>query len=137
MTTERIARRNTFALRVFGSAVVNRTSAGLNDGPSASTTQRDELRAQRVVGLDPRPRHHEHPQRLALQLVGHADRGRFEHRRMRDDDRLDLGRTEPLARDLDRVVGTAVQEPLAVVAHARAKSPCHHTPGYRDQYVSM
>ena len=32
---------------------------------------------------------------------------------------LDLGRTEALARDLDRVVGAAVQEPLAVVGHAR------------------
>ena len=36
------------------------------------------------------------------------------HRRVRDDDGLDLGRPEPLARELDRVVGAAVQEPLAV-----------------------
>src|SRR5262245_5180561 len=38
VTTARIARRNTFALRVFGSIVVNRTCAGLNDGPSARVT---------------------------------------------------------------------------------------------------
>ena len=40
---------------------------------------RDQLGPQRGVGLHTRARHHEDPQRLALQLVGHADRGRLEH----------------------------------------------------------
>ena len=95
--------------------VVNRTCAGVNDGPSASATHAADLGAQRVVGATPGREHDEHPQRLALQLVGDADRGRLDHRRVRDHDGLDLGRTEPLARELDRVVGAAVQEPLAVV----------------------
>src|SRR5207247_803421 len=47
------------------------------------------------------------------------DGGGFEHARVRDDDRLHFRRTEALARELDRVVGPAVQEPLPVVRHAR------------------
>ena len=119
-TTARIARRSTLALRVFGSAVGEAHRRGLErrtevlgdararapsrNASSASTPGRDD---------------DEHPERLALQLVGNTDRGRLHHRGMRDEHGLDLGRTEPLARELDRVVGAAVQEPLAVVGDAR------------------
>ena len=38
MAAERTARRSTLALRVLGSAVVNRTLEGLNDRPTCSAT---------------------------------------------------------------------------------------------------
>ena len=117
-TTARIARRSTLALRVFGSAVVNRTAAGRNDGPrcSATTRARDSARnasSAATPGRDarrtptaPRPsarraRRSRPPRRTA----GCADDAPSRPRR-----------PEPLARELDRVVGAAVQEPLAVVA---------------------
>ena len=48
---------------------------------------------------------------------------------------LDLGRPDPLARDLERVVGPAVDEPVAVGVDARPVA-VHPHPGKRDQYVS-
>ena len=58
--------------------------------------------------------HAEDPGDLALDLVRHADRRRLGDRRMCDGGRLDLRRPDPLARDVQRVVGAAVQEPVAV-----------------------
>ena len=61
------------------------------------------------------PEHGEAPDDLPLDFVGHADRGRLGDGGVADQDRLDLGRPEPLAGDLDRVVAAAVEEPVAVV----------------------
>src|SRR5438132_614297 len=60
-----------------------------------------------------RAEHAEHDDAFALDLVWHADGRGFEHRRMRDRGRFDLGRTDPLARDLERVVAPALDVPEA------------------------
>ena len=92
VATARIARRRTLALRVFGSASVKRTAAGRNDGPRCSATRARSSSRSASSAIDARAQHDEHPQRLALHVVGHADRGRLEHRGMPDEHRLDLGR---------------------------------------------
>src|SRR4051794_16232896 len=53
----------------------------------------------------------EDPGRLALDLVRHADGRRLPHRRVPDGGGLELGRADPLAGDVHRVVAAAVQEP--------------------------
>src|SRR5919198_1583285 len=80
-----------------------------------SDVRRDLLLCRRHVRQQAR----EDPGRLALHLVRHADGGRLAHGRMPDRGRLELGRPDPLAGDVERVVGTAVQEPEAVLVDRR------------------
>ena len=70
----------------------------------------------------------EDPRDLALHLVRHADRRGLGHRRVRDRRRLELGRADPLARDVERVVGAPVQEPEAVLVDRRLVA-LRQTPG--------
>ena len=119
VATARMARRRTLALRVFGSASVKRTADGSERraqllGDARRAARRATRRRRRRPAAATTNTHNDSP----FTVVGHADRGRFQHRGMADDHRLDLGRPEALARDLDGVVGAAVQEPLPVGADA-------------------
>ena len=76
---------------------------------------------------------HEDDDRLALDLVRDADGGGLEDRRMRDGRALDLGRPDPLAGDLERVVGAAVDEPEAVRVDRWPSRRGPRCPGQRDQ----
>ena len=68
---------------------------------------RDELgQLARQIAIRVRG-HHEAPHRLALGLVGHADGRRLGDRGVGDQHRLDLGRAQPLARHVDRLVRSA------------------------------
>src|SRR5262245_3489399 len=79
----------------------------------------DELLAQRLGLRAAGLQHHENDDGLALDRVGDADRGGFARGGVRDDGGLDLGGADALARDLDRVVAAAVEEPEAVVVDVR------------------
>ena len=71
---------------------------------------RPELRVVRDAPLEDA----EDDDDLALDLVGHPDGGRLEDRPMARGGALDLGRSDALAGDLERVVGAALDEPVAV-----------------------
>src|SRR6266850_8576701 len=66
-----------------------------------------------------RPEHDEADDRLALHLVWHADDAGLGDGLVRDQHRLDLRGTEPLARDLERVVRASLDEPEAVLVDVR------------------
>ena len=76
---------------------------------------RDRARDARVVGLLARHRDAEDPGDLALHLVRDADRGRLGDDPAADRRRLELGRPDALAGDVQRVVGAPVQVPVAVL----------------------
>src|SRR5581483_4252900 len=57
----------------------------------------------------------EDPRNLALHGVRDADRGRLGDDAAHDRRRLELGRADPLAGDVQRVVAAAVQVPVAVL----------------------
>src|SRR5882762_1524917 len=63
--------------------------------------------------------HHEHDDRLALELVRHTDRRRLEHRGMRRRRGFDFRGPDPLTRHLERVVAAALDVPEAVAVDAR------------------
>ena len=65
----------------------------------------------RLVRLDTGKEAADDPRRLTLHLVGNADRCGLAHGRMADRSRLELGRADALARDVQGVVGAAMQEP--------------------------
>src|SRR5438270_13305265 len=69
---------------------------------------------QGVADGGARPGHHEDDQRLTLDLIGDADGGCLLDRRVANQDRLHLGRPQPLAGDLERVVGAAEDVPKLV-----------------------
>ena len=73
---------------------------------------------------------------LALDLVRDADRGCLLHAVVRNSRRFHLGRTDPLARDLECVVRAAANEPEPVLVDLGPVA-MHPKPGIRDQYVSM
>src|SRR5207244_10709246 len=79
---------------------------------------RDLERARRR-GVVPRLEHAEDPRNLALHVVRNTDRGGFGDRVVRDRGRLELCRTDSLARDVEQIVRAAVQEPGAVVVEDR------------------
>src|SRR5882724_8760755 len=81
-----------------------------------------DLTRQCVGRLVTWPQHGEHDDRLALELVRHADRRRFEHRGMSRRRRFDLRGPDALARHLERVVTAALDEPEAVTVDARPVS---------------
>ena len=116
IATARTARRRIFAERVFGSASTSTTREGLNGRPSSWATSSASSPASVRAAAG---RHHEAPHRLALGLVRHADHRRLGHGRVRHQHRLHLGRAEPLAGHVDRVVGAPEQEPLAVLVDLR------------------
>src|SRR5947207_25335 len=72
-----------------------------------------------VVRVVTAPQYDEHDNRLALDLMRNADRGRLEHRRMRRRRRLDLRRTDAFTGDLQRVVAPAFDVPEPVLVDAR------------------
>ena len=108
----RTARRTIFALRVFGNAETNTIRSGLNDLPSSSVTARETSSGDRLGAW---PQHAEEPRHLALHLVRDADRRGLGDSRVVHGGGLELGGADPLARDVQRVVRAAVQEPVAVL----------------------
>src|SRR3954465_6333890 len=96
-----------------------------------------ELADELVGGLGPRDEGAEDPGNLALHLVRDAHGRGLGDRRVRDHRGLQLGRADPLPRDVERVVGAAVQEPVAVLVdrrpvavhpHARQPPPARPQP---------
>ena len=115
-----MTRRMTLALRVFGRSRdeldrlrLERLAERVDDAAPRSRC------ASAVAGVVPGAQHAEADERLALQRVGHADGRGLEHGRVLDEHRLHFGRAEPLAGDLDRVVGAAEDVPEAVVVDRR------------------
>ena len=114
-TVARTARRRILALRVFGSDVVKRISAGAKALPELLRAAGAQARC-----AAPRPARcparstQKHQTTSPLTSCGHADRAGLGHGRVADQGRLVLGRADALARDVERVVGAAVQEPVAV-----------------------
>jgi len=82
-----------------------------------------------------RAQHHEADDRLALDLVRDADDAGLRDGGMAHQHGLDLCRTQPLARDLERVIRASwmYQKPSSSMV---AQSPCTQTSFQRDQYVS-
>src|SRR5438093_422727 len=70
-------------------------------------------------GLVARLEHAEDPRDLALHVVWDPDRGGFGDRAVGHRRRLELRRPDSLAGDVERVVGAAVQEPVAVFVDRR------------------
>ena len=136
VTTARIARRSTFALRVFGSARREANLRGLERRTERRRRRASQIsRAQRVVGTSAGREHDEHPERLALQLVGHADRGGLDAPR---DARPPTVSTSAGPSRLPASLIVSSERPCRnhwPSSLTLAKSPCHHTSGQRDQYV--
>src|SRR4029077_13976767 len=78
-----------------------------------------DLERERLRGLVPRLEDAEDPRDFALHGMWISDRGGFGDRVVRDGCRLELRRADALARDVERVVRTAVQEPVAVFVDRR------------------
>ena len=110
----RATRRMTLPLRVRGRSGTATTAFGRTGLPRSWTTSPATSRATDSSQRDAGTRHAEDDDRLALELVGDADRRSRQHRRVGDGARLDLGRADPLAGDLERVVRPAVDVPVAV-----------------------
>ena len=115
----RITRRMILALRVFGRSRAKSTFSGLSALPTPAATRFDSSARSGSDGAWPGPEHDEADDGLALDLVGHADDAGLGDGGMADQHRLDLGRPEPLAGDLQRVVRAALDEPEAVVVDVR------------------
>ena len=113
-TVARTARRRILALRVFGSAVVKRISAGANALPSSSAQRARRRVRSSSPGSLPARSTQKHQTTSPLTSCGHADRAGLGHGRVADERRLVLGRPDALAGDVQGVVGAAVQEPVAV-----------------------
>src|SRR4051794_12051531 len=75
---------------------------------------RGDLSRQLARGLEAGREAAEDPGGLALHLVRHAHRRRLANGRVPRRGRLELGRADALAGDVERVVGAPVQEPVAV-----------------------
>src|SRR3954452_7487793 len=78
-----------------------------------------DLGGERRRRLVPRQEAAEDPRDLALHLVRHADRRGLSDRGVADRGRLELRRPHPLAGDVERVVGAAVEEPESVLVDRR------------------
>ena len=115
----RTARLTIFALRVFGSADTKRIRSGRKAFPSAAETAAPTSRASSSPALQAGLRHAEDPRDLALDVVRHADRRRLCDPRVAERGRLELGGADPLARDVERVVGAPVEVPVAVIVDRR------------------
>ena len=127
----RATRRRIFPFRVLG----RRRNEVHGRRPERLAQPLDDVsadgRPQRPVAvqLGAGARHDEDDDPLALDLVRHAHRERLDHDRMGHRRRLHLGRTDPLARHLDRVVRPAGDVPEAVVVDPR---PVAMDPGPRQ-----
>ena len=110
-----MARRTILALRVLGKSLTNRTCIGGERlAESTRRPRRGSPPPASSLGAKPGRQDDEAPDALALDLVGDADGGRLGDGGMSDGRALDLGRAEPLAGNLERVVAPAVEEPEAV-----------------------
>src|SRR4029078_5538769 len=85
----------------------------LERSPELRRGRLGSLGGERVAPLVAPSEPAEDPGDLALHLVRSPDGGGFGLRGMGDDGGLDLRRPDALARDVERVVGSAVQEPVA------------------------
>ena len=112
------ARRGARSSRCASSAAreTKTTRSGVNAFPSSCATAA-AISSARRHGV--RREHAEEPCDLAFHLVRDADCGRFRDGRMAHGRRLELGRPDALARDVQRVVGAPVQEPVAVLVDRR------------------
>ena len=110
-----MTRRRILPLRVLGSSATNRTPSGANDLPSASATRSHSSARRESLGSWPGWVTTKQRMTSPLTLCGNADRGRLGDGLVAGEDRLDLGRPQPLAGHLDRVVAAAVEEPVAVL----------------------
>ena len=116
----RITRRMILALRVFGRSRVNRTFSGLSALPMSLRHALAELAPQRLpTARDPGCSTTKHTTASPFTSCGTPIDAGLGDGRMADQDRLDLGRAEALARDLQRVVGAALDVPEAVVVDVR------------------
>ncbi len=115
-----IARRSSLPERVFGSTLTKCTRAGRASAPSCVVDRLHDVafepqarrrhRRARAASLRDDEGHRD----LALQRIGHADHRDLGDVRMARDALLDLARAEPVAGDVDDVVGAAEDEVVAV-----------------------
>ena len=106
---ERVFGRSSAQMIRFGRANLPIRSATVSRIPSSSSS------VPSVVALE----RHERADRLTGLLVGLADHRRLGDRLVGDDRRLDLGRREPVARDVDDVVDPPDHPEVAVLVPAR------------------
>ena len=110
----RATRRMILPLRVRGRSGTATIIFGRTVLPmSRMTARRPRSRSSDLQAIA-RSRHAQDDDRLALELVGDADRGGLEHRRVGHRAGLHLGRADPLAGDLEGVVRSAVDVPVAI-----------------------
>lgn len=88
---------------------------GRREGADAPTHLHDELLAQGVRDLRHIRDRDEGVDRLAREVVVHANYRRLGHVVMLDQGRLDLGRRQPMAADVDDVVDTSPDPVVALV----------------------
>ena len=110
----------------FGRANLPIRSATVSRIPSTVCSSPCELALQR----------HERDDRLAGVLVVLADHGRLGDVGVRDDRRLDLGRREPVAGDVDDVVDPPDHPEVAVLVTARGVADEIGLRAERSKYVS-
>ena len=110
----RATRRMTLPLRVRGRSGTATTARGRTGLPRSRTTSWPDLAGDPLVPVDPGSRDAQDHDRLALELVRDADRGGGGDRGVGHRAGLHLGRADPLAGDLEGVVGAAVDVPEAV-----------------------
>src|SRR6185369_13349642 len=80
----------------------------------------EQLRLRARVGRLALFERDEADERLALEIVGFADRGRFRDRRMADEGAFDLGRADAVTRDVEHVVNASDDPVVAVLVLTRA-----------------
>ena len=114
------SRRMILPLRVFGSASVKRMPSGRANLPISFSTCAISLAFVASLASKPGLQRDEHDQRLALELVGPADRGRLGDRGVRDQRALDLGGADAVAGDVEHVVDAPDDPEVAVLVAARA-----------------
>ena len=119
--------------RVRGKSLTTWTASGRSALPELL----DDLVAHRRRSPESsdlaRAKAHEDDDHLALDVVRHADGSGLEHRRVGHGRALHLGRADALAGDLERVVGPALDEPVAVLVD---QSPSHRGPTCRARATS-
>ncbi len=116
----RIEARRILPERVFGSRCTTRASLNAATGPIRSRTSATSSAAiSPVRAVHPRLQHDEADRGLPLQFVLGADHGALRHRGMRSQHLLHLSGGQPMAGDVDDVVGAAHHPDVALlVDHA-------------------
>ena len=117
----RMVARRILPERVFGRRATTRASRKQAIGPDAVAHERDELVAQLgLVAVGAGLEHHQSERQLAAQLVGHAEDRAFGDVGMGRDDLLHGAGREPVAGDVDDVVGAPHHEQVAVLVEVPA-----------------